>query len=83
MFFFVPETKGVPIEEMDKLFGGNAGEDDLRRIANIRARLGIGQTEDIRRASIAQGIDTAKVMPSDEQSADGKNDVSEWIESKH
>lgn len=32
---------GVPIEEMDKLFGGNSGEADLRRIAEIRARLGV------------------------------------------
>jgi MFS family permease len=31
---------GVPIEEMDKLFGGNAGQEDLRRIADVRARLG-------------------------------------------
>lgn len=31
---------GVPIEEMDKLFGGNAGDEDLRRIAHIQQRLG-------------------------------------------
>ncbi|KAI9148958.1 Sugar transport protein MST8 [Paramyrothecium foliicola] len=41
VFFFVPETKGVRIEEMDKLFGGNQGAEDLQRIAEIRARLGI------------------------------------------
>ena len=41
VFFFVPETKGVRIEEMDKLFGGNQGEQDLLRIADIRAQLGI------------------------------------------
>ena len=41
VFFWVPETKGVRIEEMDKLFGGNQGEQDLQRIANIRERLGI------------------------------------------
>lgn len=29
------------IEEMDKLFGGNQGEQDLQRIADIRERLGI------------------------------------------
>ncbi|KAK9365569.1 hypothetical protein V1509DRAFT_675491 [Lipomyces kononenkoae] len=34
---------GVPIEEMDKIFGGNAGEADLQRIASIRNRLGLGQ----------------------------------------
>ncbi|KAJ5763790.1 hypothetical protein N7533_002471 [Penicillium manginii] len=41
-YFCVPETKGVPIEEMDKLFGGNDGEGDLRRIAEIREQLGMG-----------------------------------------
>jgi hypothetical protein len=41
VWFFVPETKGVLIEEMDKLFGGNSGQQDLRRIADIRRRLGI------------------------------------------
>ncbi|KAJ6036514.1 hypothetical protein N7540_000793 [Penicillium herquei] len=40
-YFCVPETKGVPIEEMDKLFGGNQGEADLRRIADIRTQLGV------------------------------------------
>lgn len=34
VFFLIPETKGVPLEEMDKLFGGadhvRAGADMLR-----------------------------------------------------
>lgn len=41
VLFFVPETKGVPIEEMDRLFGGNQGQEDLMRLAEIRTRLGI------------------------------------------
>ncbi|KAH6887680.1 sugar transporter [Thelonectria olida] len=41
VFFFVPETKGVRIEEMDKLFGGNQGEEDMQRMADIRLQLGI------------------------------------------
>ncbi|KAK7418137.1 hypothetical protein QQX98_004112 [Neonectria punicea] len=41
VFFFVPETKGVRIEEMDKLFGGNQGVEDMQRIADIRVQLGI------------------------------------------
>ncbi|XHG02945.1 hypothetical protein AWENTII_006264 [Aspergillus wentii] len=40
-YFCVPETKGVPIEEMDMLFGGNSGEADLQRIAQIRAHRGV------------------------------------------
>ncbi|KAK9428641.1 general substrate transporter [Lipomyces doorenjongii] len=43
VYFCVPETKGLPIEEMDNIFGGNAGEADLRRIADIRNRLGFTQ----------------------------------------
>ncbi|QDS67451.1 hypothetical protein FKW77_000590 [Venturia effusa] len=42
--FWVPETKGVPMEEMDKLFGGNQGEEDLRMILEIRQRLGMDET---------------------------------------
>ncbi|KIW03089.1 uncharacterized protein PV09_05734 [Verruconis gallopava] len=42
VFFFVPETKGVPIEEMDRIFGGNEAEKDAQRMAAIRARLGMG-----------------------------------------
>ncbi|KAL3440968.1 general substrate transporter [Aspergillus insuetus] len=41
VIFFVPETKGVPIEGMDRLFGGNTGHEDLVRMARIRDRLGI------------------------------------------
>ncbi|GAB1199985.1 hypothetical protein APSETT444_009345 [Aspergillus pseudonomiae] len=44
-YFCVPETNGVPIEEMDTLFGGNEGEADLQRIASIRARLGFETSE--------------------------------------
>lgn len=41
VYFCVPETKGLPIEEMDKIFGGNQGVEDMARIADIRRRLGI------------------------------------------
>lgn len=44
VYFFVPETKGVPMEEMDKIFGGNQGEEDFRKIIEIRRRLGMGQS---------------------------------------
>ncbi|KAL4738628.1 general substrate transporter [Aspergillus similis] len=41
VMMFMPETKGVPIEGMDRLFGGNTGQEDLMRMARIRDRLGI------------------------------------------
>ena len=31
----------IPIEDMDSLFGGSQGQEDLERMARIRARLGI------------------------------------------
>lgn len=41
VLFCVPETRGIPIENMDRLFGGSQGQEDLKRMARIRARLGI------------------------------------------
>jgi cbb3-type cytochrome oxidase subunit 3 len=43
VYFFVPETKGRRIEEMDAIFGGNQGVEDMARIADIRRRLGISE----------------------------------------
>ncbi|GKT48112.1 major facilitator-type transporter ecdD [Colletotrichum spaethianum] len=40
-FYFFLETKGVRIEEMDKLFGGNQGVADMNRMATIRRELGL------------------------------------------
>ncbi|KAL4806395.1 sugar transporter [Aspergillus unguis] len=42
VFFFVPETKNVRIEQMDEIFGGSQGEQDRVRMAAIRERLGLG-----------------------------------------
>ncbi|KAE8136348.1 sugar transporter [Aspergillus pseudotamarii] len=42
VYFFLPETNGVPIEEMDKIFGGSQGEQDAIRLANIYSQLGVG-----------------------------------------
>lgn len=41
VLFFVPETRGVRIEEMDKLFGGSEGKEDIERIRAIRESLGL------------------------------------------
>ncbi|KAI1289021.1 sugar transporter [Xylaria venustula] len=43
VFFWVPETKGVPIEEMDRLFGGNTGVGDAQRISEIREQLHLSE----------------------------------------
>ncbi|KAF7550240.1 hypothetical protein G7Z17_g5846 [Cylindrodendrum hubeiense] len=60
VFFFVPETKGVRIEEMDKLFGGNQGVEDMERIANIRLQLGI-VTGDMEKDNSGHGISTSQL----------------------
>ncbi|KAI6912942.1 general substrate transporter [Hortaea werneckii] len=39
VFFAVPETRRVPLEEMDALFGGNEGDKDMQRMAQIRRSL--------------------------------------------
>ncbi len=41
VWFFLPETKGTRIEDMDKVFGGNQGSHDIQRMAAIRDRLGL------------------------------------------
>lgn len=41
VYFFVPETRGVRIEDMDKIFGGSDGEADMRRMAEIRQLVGL------------------------------------------
>lgn len=46
VYFCVPETKGLRIEEMDQIFGGNQGVEDMARIADIRRRLGITRAAD-------------------------------------
>lgn len=51
VLFFVPETRGIPIEQMDQVFGGTQGQRDLERMARIRARLGIA-LDDEERASL-------------------------------
>ncbi|KAI3538409.1 sugar transporter [Colletotrichum filicis] len=55
VYFFVPETKGVRIEEMDKLFGGNQGEADMSRMAIIRQQLGLIQGDELTK-EVSMGV---------------------------
>ncbi|KAK1483143.1 sugar transporter [Colletotrichum abscissum] len=55
VYFFVPETKGVRIEEMDKLFGGNQGEADMTRMAIIRQQLGLIQGDELTK-EVSMGV---------------------------
>ncbi|KAK9244501.1 general substrate transporter [Lipomyces tetrasporus] len=39
VLLFLPETKGVPMEEMDRLWGGNEGKETADRMARIQQEL--------------------------------------------
>lgn len=48
VIFLVPETRGVRIEDMDRVFGGSDGEAEQRLMSEIRRRLGLdGFAEDV------------------------------------
>ncbi|KAG9231085.1 hypothetical protein BJ875DRAFT_487343 [Amylocarpus encephaloides] len=36
VYFCVPETKGLPIEEIDKILSGYQGAEDIACIADVR-----------------------------------------------
>jgi hypothetical protein len=40
------------MEDMDRIFGGNQGQEDMERIANIRARLGITEAPVLDKAGV-------------------------------
>lgn len=61
MAFFVPETRGVRIEEMDKLFGGNDGQADAQRMGAIRLRLGLDVPPVVIAEKNAGGVSEAQV----------------------
>ncbi|KAK9459714.1 general substrate transporter [Lipomyces oligophaga] len=39
-YFLIPETKGVAIEDMDKIWGGNSAAEDVRRLELITKEVG-------------------------------------------
>lgn len=40
-WFFVPETRGKTLEEMDAAFGSHSSEADIQRLARIQAEVGL------------------------------------------
>lgn len=40
-WFFVPETKGKTLEEMDAAFGSHSSQEDIEELARIQAEIGL------------------------------------------
>lgn len=58
-YFFIPETRGKSLEDMDAVFGDNAAHDEKARLFNIAADLGI---VDLDRYQSAKGGDEKPVV---------------------
>lgn len=43
IFFFLPETKGATMEDMDRIFKSHTGEEDAILLAEARRDVGLGQ----------------------------------------
>ena len=41
VFFFVPETRGKTLEEMDAAFGSHTSEEDIARLLRIQDEIGL------------------------------------------
>jgi hypothetical protein len=52
VWFFIPETKGIPLEAMDRLFSSEIPARKAHKIVMAEIRL---EEQDFRRASIAHG----------------------------
>ncbi|KAK4626224.1 MFS glucose transporter mfs1 [Fulvia fulva] len=65
VWFFLPETKGATLEDMDRVFGSHTGEADQRLLSECRRELGLEPAleaeaiEEVRRLSVAVEKDAA------------------------
>jgi hypothetical protein len=59
VWFFLPETKGASLEEMDRVFKSNAGEADAELLRE--AQRDVGLTDFLARMGSATGRDLEKM----------------------
>ena len=63
VYFYLPETKGATLEDMDRVFGSHTGEEDQRILAECRRELGLHASleeaaiEEVRRMSASEKKD--------------------------
>ncbi|KAL3481356.1 general substrate transporter [Aspergillus californicus] len=67
VWFFLPETKGASLEEMDKVFGSRTGEEDAIMLAKARADVGLDQDAEqmAEKAALTEHLDIRRPSSQD------------------
>ena len=54
-YFFIPETRGKSLEEMDVVFGDTAAHEEKTRLAEVAASLGLTEALPVDKVDIVKG----------------------------
>ncbi|ORY56995.1 general substrate transporter [Pseudomassariella vexata] len=60
-FFFVPETRGKTLEDMDEVFGDTVAQEEKLRLFNIAASMGLTEALPIEKVDHARGVSAEAV----------------------
>ena len=66
VYFFIPETRGKTLEEMDAAFGSHANTEDVEELESIQREVGLTDllTEGVRGFVDVEKVDSVYVAPS-------------------
>jgi hypothetical protein len=66
VYFFIPETRGKTLEEMDAAFGSHANTEDMEELESIQREVGLTDllTEGVRGFADVEKVDSVYVAPS-------------------
>lgn len=70
VYFFIPETRGKTLEEMDAAFGSHTSQDDIEELAKVQQEVGLTALlegdSDVGRYEIGQekGLEVEKIEES-------------------